>query len=816
MIKFKRTTASVTAMIFGLCSYVSEATPKKTASYNRAADKHKFTVFMKESGYCWFQDPRAIIQDGKLILGGVQGNKTGAAHVGVYDLDAKKQLGTALIQDNFDSDDHNSPVFHTRPDGSILSVYAKHHKENKFYYRISEPNNPLKWSDEMSFDTKDKVTYANLYELKNEKTLYNFYRGIKFNPSFVTSTDGGKTWGNETHFIASELNGTQRPYCRYASNGKDTVYISFTDGHPRKVGNSLYYAEFRNGKFWKADGSLIKDLKKGGPLKPSEAEVVYKGSGKIEAKGDAKEDTSVADSAWTSSMVTDKNGFPHIGYSVHKNKNDHRYRIASWDGSKWHDREVAYGGRALYSHESSYTGLITLDPVDPTYVVISTNVDPSRGKRKGRNHEIYRSKIGLTDKLGGVPWLEMDIRWEPITWNSRASNLRPIIVRDGARRIVLWNRGVYNSYANYHLDAVGFVEPVDDKSPIEKPFSKEGMLESMQLAIDFQERGGVLHRGWIEGTFYGGVFACYEATGNQEFLNAARKWTETPFGTRHGVNGDAICSAQTFIDVYMVDKDEELIAPMKKIFETEYFGVDMLSRKKMGHTDWKEESRPFIGRNIWWWCDSLYMAPSVVAGMGKATGDPRYFELLHKLYWDSVKYLYHPKEKLFFRDKRFFDKKTPSGKPVFWGRGNGWVIGGLVRTIDFIPENDPMRKKYIKLFQDLMSRLVTLQGDDGLWRASVNDPSWFPMPESSGSGFYVFALAAGINRGWLDEKTYRKAVEKGWKGLVNVLSPEGKVQWSQPVAAQPYATRKEHTRSYTQGIFLLAASEMYKLKGYSK
>jgi rhamnogalacturonyl hydrolase YesR len=794
----------------------AKAAPKSSSSgYDRAADPHNFTVFMQESGYCWFQDPRVIVNDGKLIIGAIQGNGTGPAHVGVYDLDEKKQLGTTLMQDKFHRDDHNSPVFYVRPDHRILSVYVKHHKEKKFYYRISEPNNPLKWSEEMSYGTKARATYANLYEMKHEGKLYNFFRGIKFNPTFVTSTDGGETWGEETHFIASELNGTHRPYCRYASNGKDTVYISFTDGHPRNAGNSLYYAEFREGKFWKADGTLIKDLKIDGPLRPSEAEVIYQGPGTAQEKIYSAEDTSVENSAWTSSMVTDKNGYPHIGYSVHKTNKDHRYRIASWDGTKWHDREVAYGGSALYGYESSYTGLITLDPVDPTYVVISADVDPGTGKKKS-TQEIYRAKIERADARGGQPWQQQAIRWEPLTWSSPVRNLRPIIVRDGDRRIVLWNRGFFSSYGNYQMDAVGFVESVAEKSPIAKPLSKEGMLEAMTLAKDFQERGGPLRQGWIQGTFYGGVFACYEATGNQAFLDAARKWTEKPFGTRHGVNADAICTAQTFLDVYRVDKDESLIAPIKKIFETEYFGVDVLEKKKIGHAIWKDESRPFIGRNLWWWCDALYMAPPVIARMGNATGDPRYFELLHKLYWDSVDYLYNPEAKLFFRDKNWFAKKTPSGKPVFWGRGNGWVIGGLVRTIDYIPENDPMREKYIQLFRDMMSRLITLQGDDGLWRASVNDLSWYPMPETSGSGFYVFGLAAGLNRGWLDRETYLPAAEKGWKGLVAVLSPEGKVQWSQGVAANPYATRKEHTRSYTQGTFLLAASEMYKLEGYPK
>ena len=93
-------------------------------------------------------------------------------------------------------------------------------------------------------------------------------------------------------------------------------------------------------------------------------------------------------------MVIDKNGYPHIAYSVYKTNKDHRYRITSWDGTIWHDREVGLAGTALYDMESSYTGLITLDPVDPSYVVISTDIEP----RKNANFRITKSiapKLGL-------------------------------------------------------------------------------------------------------------------------------------------------------------------------------------------------------------------------------------------------------------------------------------------------------------------------------------------------------------------------------------------------------------------------------------
>ena len=421
--------------------------------YDRAADPHGFTVFMQEGGWCWYQDPRAIIQHKKLYLGGVRGNDSGAAYVGVYHLKRGKALGKVLMQDQFEHDDHNAPVLYARPDGRTLAIYARHHTDHDHYYRISKPRKALQWGDEMTY-THDypkagKVTYMNLFYLKEEDKLYNFYRGIEFNPSFITSTDQGHTWGEPTHFIASELEGTHRPYGRYAGDGVNTIHISFTDGHPRKFGNNIYYAAFRQGKFYRANGEFIKDLKKDGPLRPSEAELVFKGSG----KPGSLVDLSAPESAWTSSISFDHQGNPHIGYTLYLSNQDHRYRIAAWDGDKWIDREVAYGGTCLYDRESSYTGLITLDPEDPGFVVISTDVDPSTGKDLGGKHEIYKAWVERTDDVHSI-------QWEAVTQNSPVRNIRPVIARGEGYRVLAWLRGDFRTYTSYQLDVVGEVERI--------------------------------------------------------------------------------------------------------------------------------------------------------------------------------------------------------------------------------------------------------------------------------------------------------------------------------------------------------------------
>lgn len=429
----------------------------RVAIYDRAADRYPFTVFMQHGGWCWYQDPRAIVHDGKLFMGAVRCAGKGEALVGVYDLRAGKPLGTATVNDQLDRDDHNSPVFYARPDGRVLTVYARHHRDEFHRSRVSDPADPLQWSDEVrharrSENPHDRVTYMNLFFLKKEGVLYNFFRHIDFNPTFITSQDHGDTWSEPVHFFKNEVGGRHRPYPRYTSNGKDTIHVSMSDAHPRDFGNSIYYFAFRGGRYYKADGTAIKELAKDGALRPSETELMYRGS---MTKDKPPGFESVPNAAWTSDIAADDQGRPHIAYSLYLSNTDHRYRLATWDGRKWLDREIAHAGKCLYPRESSYTGLVTLDPVDPTVVFISTDVDPTTGKDTGGQHEIYRAKIGPNDDV-------RTIQWQPVTRDSKVRNLRPVVLREGGKRIVLWQRGDFVTFVNYDLDTVGFIESTSE------------------------------------------------------------------------------------------------------------------------------------------------------------------------------------------------------------------------------------------------------------------------------------------------------------------------------------------------------------------
>jgi rhamnogalacturonyl hydrolase YesR len=213
----------------------------------------------------------------------------------------------------------------------------------------------------------------------------------------------------------------------------------------------------------------------------------------------------------------------------------------------------------------------------------------------------------------------------------------------------------------------------------------------------------------------------------------------------------------------------------------------------------------------WSWCDSLFMGPPVWSKMAQATGESKYLAFMDKKWKKTRDFLYDQDERLYFRDASYFNKKEANGQKVFWSRGNGWVIAGLALVLESMPLKYPARSQYEQQFKEMAQKIVACQPSDGLWRASLLDPDSFPLPETSGSGFYCYALAWGINNGLLDREKYELATQKAWSALTGCVTPEGKLTHVQPIGADPRNFDPDSTEIYGVGAFLLAGREMFKL-----
>jgi len=339
------------------------------------------------------------------------------------------------------------------------------------------------------------------------------------------------------------------------------------------------------------------------------------------------------------------------------------------------------------------------------------------------------------------------------------------------------------------------------------PFDTSATLEVMRRACDYnlglQNADQATSKSdanyeWVRGAFYTGVMGLYEATGDEKYLHAAmdystrRNWQLDKPETRHA---DWQCIGQTYLELFFLKRDPQMFAASQKNFDLQM-------------------SNPKPGREDWWWCDALYMAPPVLARMYHATGEQKYLDYLHAMYWDAYDFMYDEDESLWYRDKNYFDKKSKNGKKVFWSRGNGWVHAGLARLIPYLAKDDSNRPRYEKLFREMSNRLAEIQPADGLWRPSLLDPDDFATSETSGSAFFTFGLAWGINHGLLDRAKFEPVVAKSWPALMQAITPEGKLGYVQKVAAAPGPVNADDTREYAVGAFLLAGKEMLRLNGH--
>src|ERR1019366_8860549 len=150
---------------------------------------------------------------------------------------------------------------------------------------------------------------------------------------------------------------------------------------------------------------------------------------------------------------------------------------------------------------------------------------------------------------------------------------------------------------------------------------------------------------------------------------------------------------------------------------------------------------------LWWWCDALYMASPVLARMAVITGDKRYLDYMDKEWWETSASLYNTKEHLYFRDERYFTQHEKNGAPIFWARGNGWVMGSFVKVLQVMPKDYPTRSKYVTQYKEMADKIASIQGSDGLWRSGLLDPADYDLPEISGSAFFTYSLAWGVNQG---------------------------------------------------------------------
>jgi len=213
------------------------------------------------------------------------------------------------------------------------------------------------------------------------------------------------------------------------------------------------------------------------------------------------------------------------------------------------------------------------------------------------------------------------------------------------------------------------------------------------------------------------------------------------------------------------------------------------------------------------WLDDLYMSVPCLAQAGKLTGERRYYD-------DAAKQILQFADRMFVKDKGLFMHawvQDMKHHPAFhWARANGWAIMATVELLEVLPEDHPARPRILALLRAHAAGLTAVQGHAGRWHQLLDRSESYE--ETSASAMFVFAIARGINRGWLDPLAFGPAVSLGWNAVVARVNAKGQVEGTcvgTGVGWDPmfYMYRPVHVlAAHGYGPVLLAGAEMIELR----
>ncbi len=331
-------------------------------------------------------------------------------------------------------------------------------------------------------------------------------------------------------------------------------------------------------------------------------------------------------------------------------------------------------------------------------------------------------------------------------------------------------------------------------------FDRKDVAHALRKVADWQlaRMPGNLTQDWTAAALYAGFMAVPDAVNGDAYRKAMRAMGEQfawQLGPR-AYHADDHAIGQTYLELYESAHDSAMLAPTRT-------SMDALMKRS------DDPAKP-----LWWWCDALFMAPPVLARLSKITGDPRYLDYMNREWWITSKLLYDPALHLYARDATYLEKHEANGARLFWSRGNGWVMAGLVRVLETMPTNYASRPRYVAQFKEMAKAVAALQGADGLWRPGLLDAAAYPLPEVSGSAFFTCALAWGVRTGLLDRKEYLPVVKRAWTGLLAHIYQDGRLGSIQPIGAAPDQYGVSASYVYGVGAFLLAGSEAHNLAAH--
>lgn len=307
---------------------------------------------------------------------------------------------------------------------------------------------------------------------------------------------------------------------------------------------------------------------------------------------------------------------------------------------------------------------------------------------------------------------------------------------------------------------------------------------------------------WTNGALYVGMAKWAAIAGDDTYFEWLKKVGDDNKWNLHSrrYHADDHTVGQMYIELYRKYGDTKMMEPTKKSFDY------LIYHPARTELTW---GTPFH-QDRWNWCDALFMSPPVWAKLYRITGERKYLDFMMTEFRATTDFLFDKKESLYYRDQNYIGK-LDNGTKIFWARGNGWVFAGLANVLNELTPGTKEYGYFLTLYKRMARKLLEIQTPQGHWAMSLLGQAFYPTPETSGTSFFTYGLAWGINHGILDKDIYEPAVRKAWNALAGYVTEAGMLGYVQPIGAEPGSAWPDKTEVYGTGAFLSAGSEIVTL-----
>ena len=347
--------------------------------------------------------------------------------------------------------------------------------------------------------------------------------------------------------------------------------------------------------------------------------------------------------------------------------------------------------------------------------------------------------------------------------------------------------------------------------------TKQEVMASIEKVNDYwQSHNSAKCRGfWDNAAYFTGNQEVYNLTGKKAYLDYALQWAEYNHwkgatqqdknkweyktygeGMNHVLFADWQICFQVYIDLY---KQEHRAERIERALQVMCY----------------QAATPEV--DYWWWADALYMGMPIFTKLYTVTHDQKLLDKQYACFQWTDSLLFDKEAQLYYRDGKYVYPKVKTacndGKS-FWARGAGWVLAGLAKVLQDLPQDSKYRAFYLDRYKQLAEGVARCQQPEGYWTRSMLCPDDAPGYETSGTAFFTYGILWGVNNGILPAKQYKPTIDKAWNYLYTVaLQSDGSIGYVQPIGEKPDPTRTVNAQSqapFGTGAWLLAACEYYK------